>query len=556
MKCAFKILPSCEKCFVDESIHDKKEITALSMLKNERLNFQVAYSVWDTEVHIFEMRLEIDSPIKEYITVSRVDQVPVSFAAYTHSDRTGYLSTTPGLYPDLLIPTEVQSRFVMVNNSLGALMVTVEHTSECEDGIAAGDYPITIRAFNGENLATEATVNIHVIDAKLPESKLIHTQWFHSDCLAQYYDVPVFSEDHWQLIENFAREAVLEGVNMILTPVVTPPLDTARGGERLTVQLVDIAVNNGEYFFDYDKLDRWIETMDRVGMKYFEICHLYTQWGAEHAPKVMATVDGEYKRIFGWETDARGEEYKTFIRAFVKSLVEHLKALRVDKRCWYHVSDEPSFSHLEAYRAAREAISDLLEGYPIIDALSSYELYQTGAVKNPIPATDHVHKFIENGVPNLWTYYCCSEHSRVSNRFISMHGARTRMLGTQLFKYDIEGFLQWGFNFYNCKLSRYPINPFVDTCAEFSFPGGDSFAVYPGPGGRPYRSLHGVLFTEALTDLRAFNLCASLIGKEATLRLIEEDAEAPITFFDYPISTDYTVSMREKINRAIESAVK
>ena len=130
------------------------------------------------------------------------------------------------------------------------------------------------------------------------------------------------------------------------------------------------------------------------------------------------------------------------------------------------------------------------------------------------------------------------------------------MLGTQLFKYDIVGFLQWGFNFYNCKLSRYPINPFADTCAEFSFPGGDSFAVYPGRGGRPYRSLHGVLFTEALTDLRAFKLCASLIGKEETLRLIEEDAEAPITFFDYPISTDYTVSMRVKINRAIESAIK
>lgn len=552
MKFELKILPSCEKCFVDESIQDKKGVESLSMLKNERLNFQVAYTMGETEIHIREMRLEIDSPIGEYITVSRVDQVPVSFATYTHTDKRGYLRTTPGLYPDLLIPMDVQSRLVMVNNSLGTLMLTVE----CADGIAAGDYPITVRAFDGEDVAAEATVNVHVVDAVLPESELIHTQWFHADCLAQYYDVPVFSERHWELIENFAREAVLEGVNMILTPVVTPPLDTARGGERLTVQLVDIAVNGGEYSFGYDKLDRWIETMDRVGMKYFEICHLYTQWGAEHAPKVMATVDGEYKRIFGWETDAHGEEYRTFIRAFIKSLLEHLKALRVDERCWYHVSDEPSFDHLESYRAAREAISDLIEGYPIIDALSSYELYKTGAVKNPIPGTDHAHKFIENGVENLWTYYCCSEHSRVSNRFIAMHGARTRMLGTQLFKYDIVGFLQWGFNFYNCKLSRYPINPFSDTCAEFSFPGGDSFAVYPGPGGRPYRSLHGVLFTEALTDLRAFKLCASLIGKEETMRLIEEDSETPITFFDYPISTDYTVSMREKINRAIESSVK
>ena len=552
MKCALKFLPSTEKCFADESIHDKIEIKKLSMLKNERLEFQMAYAMWETIYHLHELRLEIDSPIGDSITVCRVEQVPVGFAAYPHSDKKGYLRTTPGLYPDLLIPMSEQHRFVIPNSFLGTLFFTLE----CKDGLEAGDYPITVRAFEGVNLMAETTIQIHVIDAILPESDLIHTQWFHADCLAQYYDVPVFSKKHWEIIENFAKEAVESGINMILTPVVTPPLDTARGGERLTVQLVDISVDSGEYTFGYEKLDRWIDLMDKVGMKYFEICHLYTQWGVQNAPKVMATVDGEYKRIFGWDTDAHGEEYCTFIRKFLTSLVAHLKARGVDKRCYYHISDEPSLNHLEAYTHAKETIRDVLEGYPIIDAMSDYEFYKTGAVDNPIPATDHFHEFYEKEVANLWTYYCCSEHSKVSNRFIAMHGARTRMLGAQLFKYDVAGFLQWGYNFYNSKLSRYPINPFIDTCAEFSFPGGDSFSVYPGRGGKPYRSLHGCLFTEALTDLRAFKLCASLIGKEETLRLIEEDAETPITFFDYPISTEYSIGMREKINRAIENAIR
>lgn len=551
MKCLMKILPATEKCFADQSIHDKQGIESLSMLRNERLEFQVAYTVWDTSDHIREMRLEIDSPLKDSISVCRIEQVPVAFATYPHADKSGYLRTTPGLYPDLLIPMTEQSRFIMVNGSLCSLFFSVENKL----GIPSGDYPITVRAYEGQSLESEVTLNVHVVNAMLPESDLIHTQWFHSDCLAQYYNVPVFSEEHWRLIENFAAEAVEEGVNMILTPVVTPPLDTARGGERLTVQLVDITVENGEYRFGFDKLDRWIDIMDRVGMKYFEICHLYTQWGVQNAPKIMATVDGEYKRIFGWETDAHGEEYCAFIRVFLIALVSHLKELGVDKRCYYHISDEPSKDNLAAYTHAKETVSHILDGYPIIDALSNYDFYRTGAVSKPIPATDHVHEFIRNGVTNLWTYYCCSEHSKVSNRFIAMHGARTRILGTQLFKYDIEGFLQWGFNFYNTKLSRYPINPFTDTCAEFSFPGGDTFAVYPGPCGKPYRSLHGCLFTEALTDLRAFKLCASLIGKEATVKLIEEGAECPITFFEYPISSEYIISLREKINRAIENAI-
>ena len=81
-----------------------------------------------------------------------------------------------------------------------------------------------------------------------------------------------------------------------------------------TTQLMDITVEaDGSYRFGFEKLDRWIDLCHSVGIKYFEIAHLFTQWGAFKCPKVMATVDGEYKRIFGWETDAKGEEYKSTI---------------------------------------------------------------------------------------------------------------------------------------------------------------------------------------------------------------------------------------------------
>ena len=136
-----------------------------------------------------------------------------------------------------------------------------------------------------------------------------------------------------------------------------------------------------------------------------------------------------------------------------------------------------------------------------------------------------------------------------------MPGARTRILGTQLFKYDIEGFLQWGFNFYNCQNSNYPINPYADTCAEYFVPAGDAYIVYPGPKGKPYRSLHGMQFLSALTDLRAFNLLSSLVGKEKTMAIIEDGIE-PITFESYPNEQNYVNDLRERINLAIAEAIK
>ena len=59
---------------------------------------------------------------------------------------------------------------------------------------------------------------------------------------------------------------------------------------------------------------------DRVGIKYFEISHLFTQWGVKAAPKVMATVDGEYKQIFGWDTVSTSDEYRAFLRQFLTEM--------------------------------------------------------------------------------------------------------------------------------------------------------------------------------------------------------------------------------------------
>ena len=52
---------------------------------------------------------------------------------------------------------------------------------------------------------------------------------------------------------------------MILTPVFTPPLDTAVGGERRTVQLVDVKVEKEGYSFGFEKFERWVSICKKCG---------------------------------------------------------------------------------------------------------------------------------------------------------------------------------------------------------------------------------------------------------------------------------------------------
>lgn len=55
-------------------------------------------------------------------------------------------------------------------------------------------YPIIIKIAKNGKIIWEYSLLIQSLQAELPPQELIHTEWFHADCLAQYYNIPVFSE--------------------------------------------------------------------------------------------------------------------------------------------------------------------------------------------------------------------------------------------------------------------------------------------------------------------------------------------------------------------------
>lgn len=538
-----KLLSSLEKCFLDESIENKNEYKSASCLKNELFHFLVAYQ--NDNGRNFA-NLSVVSEISDRITVSRIEVVPVQMAAQDGFTDDYFLRKSPGLYPDILQPLEENRRLIITPN-LKALMVEVDTNGD----IKAGIYPITL-CFEINETTYSETFTLEIINAELPTQDIIYTQWLHCDSLKDYYRTEAFDEKHWETIENFAKTAVRYGVNMLLTPIFTPPLDTYVGGERPTIQLVGVYRNNGKYSFDFSLLDRWVEMCNRIGVKYFEISHLFTQWGAKCAPKIMAKVDGEYKRIFGWETDALSLEYTEFLRVFIPAFLEHMKLLDgADKRCFFHVSDEPEDEHLENYLKAKSIVAPLLDGYTIMDASSNYEFYSSGVVDKPIVAIQKIEPYINNNVEDLWGYYTLCAGKEVSNRFIAMPSLRNRIIGTQIYKYNLTGFLHWGYNFYYNQFAYAFVNPFMNTDGEFFGSAGDAFSVYPGPDGKPWESIRLLVFFDALQDVKAFKLCEKLCGRKTVMDILDPDNS--LTFKKYPHNEEYLLSVREKINAIIKN---
>lgn len=548
MEIEAKLLSSLEKVFSAEA-PTACEFFDASCLKGERLSFQIAYRLEpETQVNSCEAALQVESDLEEYLTLYRVGEVPVRVPSWAGNDDY-FLKKTPGLYPDLLTPCGGSLR--LLAGQWRSLWVEVQVPEDAAPGV----HEIAVRLLGEQGaVLSEKRFSLTVIAAALPEQELLCTQWFHCDCLATRYGVEPLSEEHWSLLSNYLENYAAFGMNMVLTPIFTPALDTEVGAERPTVQLVDVEESGGSYRFGFQKLDRFLDLCEEKGIHNFEMAHLFTQWGAEFTPKIVST-DG--RKLFGWHVSATSQEYQEFLHTFLPALKQHLQDRGILERCWFHVSDEPSEEHLTTYRAALDLVKDALNGCNMMDALSEYQFYVQGLVKTPVVANNAMDLFLENKVSPLWTYYCCGQGNRqVSNRFIAMPSARNRVLGLQLFKYQIQGFLQWGYNFWYSQYSKREIDPFCDTDAGEGFPSGDPFLVYPGPDGKPLPSIREMVFAEALQDLRALKLLEQYLGHGETVSWLESLSGQKITFTEYPHGSEYLLHIRGEINKKIQELVK
>lgn len=517
----------------------------LNGFHGETLSIQLAYSCTDDGLGEGStlFTVEVISDTADAV-IRKVELVPCSYPCHDTWDD-NYLVTTPGLYPDLLVPTEKGEPIKTVPGQWRSLWIDVD--------AVPGTHSIVLRIWDAAHqLIRELAFSAEVLDAKLPKQKLIHTQWFHGDCLADYYQVPVFSEAHWRILENFMRSAVRHGINTILTPIFTPPLDTAMGGERTTIQLVKIYYEKEAYRFDFSLLNRWISLCEKTGIQYLEMAHLFTQWGAICAPKILVCVDGIQEKRFGWHTSATGKEYSDFLHSFLPALKDVLAQRGWLERTFFHISDEPHDREVETYTAARECVKDLLADCKVMDALSSYAIYQKGVIDRPVVSVDQIHPFLEAGVPHLWAYYCTAQSIDVPNRFISMPSPRNRILGTLLYYYSIEGFLHWGFNFYNSQKSIEHIDPYKVTDAGGAFPSGDPFLVYPAPDGTAYDSIRGMVLRQALNDLRALNYLEETAGRPYVMKMLAELSRGVLTFAKYPREKAFFESMRKAVYDSIQ----
>ena len=153
--------------------------TGGTALKGDRVFFSVLCTA-ALPSSCLKLSLQTDSPLSDFISLYRVDSVPVRLPHYPAPERfdEDYLVHGPALLPDLLVPVQtVYLRYGILQQILVEVNVPAD--------FPAGHHPVVLTMTTPEGeVAVRESVTLEVLDAVLPPQELRCTQWFHYDCLA------------------------------------------------------------------------------------------------------------------------------------------------------------------------------------------------------------------------------------------------------------------------------------------------------------------------------------------------------------------------------------
>ncbi len=387
-----------------------------------------------------------------------------------------------------------------------ALYASFMIPSDAQPGEQKGVLSVKV---GSETAEIGVTLTIH--KARVPaQGHLRVTNWFNTDRMARVHNVEPWSEEHWEILHQYAR-MMRRGRQTDFIPI--RPESKKIGEER--------------WEFDFTRTERMIRMFLDEGFTHIELPHTARHDRRKEAvARFVVNIDG---------TPYPGTSHEAYVY-----LAQSLSAWgdMLKRNGWYdraiqHVVDEPTPKYFDEYRIMAGTVRKFLPGVPLIDALGNPGL--DGAVDIWVPVNKSYEENREGFEAHrrrgdtIWFYTCCNPTGFYLNRLIDAELLRTRLLHWGNWRYRLDGFLHWGLN----QIIEEQ-DPFEDTCpphgayGQFHLPPGDSHIVYPGNDG-PWSSVRFEAMGAGIEDYELLRAVA-----ERDEELADEICEQLVrTFTDY-----------------------
>lgn len=356
----------------------------------------------------------------------------------------------------------------------------------------AGKYRGTLTVSGSNFTAMSLQVEIDVLRRTLPEPK----DWkFHLDlwqnpyAVARYYDVPLWSKEHFDAMRPLMKMLKNAGQRAITASIMHKPW-AGQTEDHFDSMVFRMKKIDGTWAFDYTVFDKWVDFMlNDVGIDGTISCYTMIPWALRFDYFDQAT-----NRVLFIEARPGDAAYADYWGAFLGDFSRHLREKGWFERTAISMDERP----MEAMREAIKVIKAADPQFKITLAGNYHDEIQADLYYLSIP---YGHKFPDDVKAERerkgqisTVYTCCAEAFPNTFTFSDPAEATWTILHAVAGGYD--GYLRWAVN-------SWTKDPLRDSRFR-TWAAGDTYSIYPGPRSsiRFERLVEGLQDAEKIRILR------------------------------------------------------
>ncbi len=379
----------------------------------------------------------------------------------------------------------------------------------------AGEYTGSLRmAINDK--ATEVPIRLTVSDFEIPEENHLRTCfWFFRAQIKRHYGL-----DHDPTWEEY-RPYLDMALRYRLTPV-----DCNEGNVEPLFQVYREA--DGSFSIDWTEFDRFAEYILARGANVLHLAP--TQWfGSWFSEKLKGFYNTETftDRATGnteqFTHPYLSDEHKKMLQWYLREACDHFEKKGWLKYAYLQPFDEVGenpevLSILKTCREADPRVKILMDVLRPGDSMAMTPLIDIWCPLSPNLPGGGFEQVRKEG-DEVWWYVCIGPKKPFANLFTNWSVTEHRQLFWQSWKYQAEGLLYWGINFWNWwgtekpydKKTSWPAGNWTSSTTSGDTVG-DGYFIYPGPKG-PLPSLRLQAILDGMEDYEYLWLLDDLVKK-------------------------------------------
>ena len=356
-----------------------------------------------------------------------------------------------------------------------------------------GKYKGSIKAIcDGRTLSIPYILEVSDRVLPVPEYWKFHLDlWQNPYAVARYFNVPLWSEEHFAAMRPIMEYLASAGQKVITTSIFQHPWNS-QTEDPFESMVGKFKALDGSWKYDYTVFDKWVEFMMSCGITEQIDCYSILPWHLTFEYFDAALNVSVTKRM-----EPGSKEYEDYLLPFLTDFAKHLKAkgwfgktcLAMDER----PKDLLEHAYSIIYRADKHyRIEGAVNYFGPEVAERMYDI--SFALRPGIPALtpEQLSSHLSKG--NKVTIYTCCSPQR-PNTFTDSAPAESALLGWTVAALGYSGYLRWAYN-------SWVKDPNVDSRFR-TWRAGDCYLVYPdGPSIAFQRLIEGIQDFEKIRILR------------------------------------------------------